>query len=96
MKKILLFTLSLMLTCAMMAQENASYQFTLEDCIRFAFANSYERKSMELTGKSLEASYEQSKLQRLPSLSASVGQNISNTIEHNRLNLERNEVQMER
>ena len=78
MKKILLFTLSLMLTCAMMAQENASYQFTLEDCIRFAFANSYERKSMELTGKSLEASYEQSKLQRLPSLSASVGQNISN------------------
>ena len=78
MKKLFLFTLSLLLTCAMMAQENASYQFTLEDCIRFAFANSYERKSMELTGKSLEASYEQSKLQRLPSLSASVGQNISN------------------
>jgi outer membrane protein len=106
-----------------MAQESASYQFTLEDCIRFAFANSYERKSMQLTGKSLEATYEQSKLQRLPNLSASFGQNISNnengwsssgnvgvgtsvtiyqggqinnTIEQNRLNLERNEVQMER
>ncbi len=107
----------------MMAQESAAYQFTFEDCIRFAFANSYERKSMQLTGKSLEATYEQSKLQRLPNLSASFGQNISNnengwsssgnvgvgtsvtiyqggqtnnTIEQNRLNLERNEVQMER
>lgn len=60
------------------AQENAAYRFTLEDCIRFAFANSYERQSMELSGKSLEATYEQSKMQRLPSLSASAGQNISN------------------
>ncbi|MBQ3355292.1 MAG: TolC family protein [Bacteroidales bacterium] len=123
MKKIILFTLTMMLSCAMMAQESAAYQFTFEDCIRFAFANSYERKSMQLTGKSLEATYEQSKLQRLPNLSASFGQNISNnengwsssgnvgvgtsvtiyqggqinnTIEQNRLNLERNEVQMER
>lgn len=113
----------MMLSCAMIAQESAAYQFTFEDCIRFAFANSYERKSMQLTGKSLEATYEQSKLQRLPNLSASFGQNISNnengwsssgnvgvgtsvtiyqggqinnTIEQNRLNLERNEVQMER
>ena len=60
------------------AQEASSYRFTLEDCLRFALANSYERKSMELTGKSLETSYEQSKQQRLPNVSASVGQNISN------------------
>ena len=123
MKKTTLFALFALLSCSMIAQESTSYQFTLEDCIRFAFANSYERKSMELSGKSLEVSYEQSKLQRLPSLSASVGQNISNnangwstsgnvgvgssltlyqggainnTIEQNRLNLERNAVQMER
>lgn len=123
MKKMLLFTLSLLLSCSMIAQESHSYRFTLEDCIRYAFANSYERKSMELTGKSLEATYEQSKMQRLPNLSASAGQNISNnangwstsgniglgssvtiyqggqlnnTIEQNRLNLERNTVQMER
>ena len=61
-----------------MAQESQSYRFSLEDCFRFAVTNSYERKSMELTGKSLETSYEQSKRQRLPNLSASVGQNISN------------------
>ena len=105
------------------AQENQSYRFTLEDCLRFAVANSYERKSMELTGQSLETTYEQSKQQRLPSVSASVGQNLSNnengwstsgsvgvgssvtiyqggninnTIEQNRLNVERNTVQLQR
>ena len=78
MKQSILFTIILLASCSIMAQESASYRFTLEDCIRFAFANSYERKSMELSGKSLEASYEQSKMQRLPSLNASAGQNISN------------------
>ena len=78
MKRTILFTIILLASCSIMAQESASYRFTLEDCIRFAFANSYERKSMELSGKSLEASYEQSKMQRLPSLNASAGQNISN------------------
>jgi outer membrane protein len=78
---------------------------------------------MELTGETLETTYEQSKQQRLPYLNASVGQNFSNnengwstsgnvsvgssvtiyqggniskTIEQNRLNMERNEVQLER
>ena len=78
MKRFIIFTLILFTTCSIKAQENHSFQFTLEDCIRYAFANSYERKSMELTGKSLEATYEQSKMQRLPSLSASAGQNITN------------------
>jgi outer membrane protein len=78
MKKIIVFTIVLMTACSLMAQEKHSYQFTLEDCIRNAFANSYERKSMELTGQSLETTYKQSKLQRLPSLNASYGQNISN------------------
>ena len=78
MKKTILFTIIMMASCAMMAQESHSYQFTLEDCLRFAFANSYERQSMALTGESLEATYAQSKQQRLPNLSASYGQNISN------------------
>ena len=123
MKKLFLIPFIFLAIGTLTAQEGRSYQFTLEDCIRYAFANSYERKSMELTGQALEATYQQSKLQRLPNLSASYGQNISNnengwsssgnvgvgtsvtiyqggqisnTIEQNRLNLERNEVQMER
>ena len=122
-KKILTFVFFVLLVFSGMAQEPSSYRFSFEDCVRFAFANSYERKSMELTGKSLETTYEQSKQQRLPNLSASVGQNLSNnengwstsgnvgvgssvtiyqggninnTIEQNRLNVERNLVQQER
>ena len=123
MKKAITLVIALLAVFSVMAQESHSYQFTLEDCLRFAVANSNERKSMELTGKSLETTFEQSKQQRLPNLSASVGQNLSNnengwstsgsvgvgssvtiyqggsinnTIEQNRLNLERNAVQLER
>ena len=123
MKKMIALSIVFLMACSLNAQENHAYRFTLEDCIRYAFANSYERKSMALSNESLEASYEQSKLQRLPSLSASAGQNISNNengwsssgnlsvgssvtlyqggnirnaIEQSRLNLERNEAQLER
>ena len=119
--KLLIFIL--LLTFGGVAQEHHSYQFSLEDCLKFAFSNSFDRKSMELTAKTLETTYEQSKQQRLPNLSASFGENfsnnangwsvggnvgvgssvtiyqggnINNTIEQNRLNVERNEVQMER
>ena len=77
-RRITILSLFLLLACSVMAQESQHYRFSLEDCFRFAVANSYERKSMELTGKSLETTYEQSKQQRLPNLSASVGQNLSN------------------
>ena len=123
MKKTIILIIALLAVFSVKAQESHSYQFTLEDCLRFAVANSNERKSMELTSKSLETTYEQSKQQRLPNLSASVGQNfsnnengwstsgsvgvgssvtiyqggnINNTIEQNRLNVERNAVQLER
>ena len=78
-RRITLLSFFLLLTCFVVAQESQSYRFSLEDCFRFAVANSYERKSMELTGRSLETTYEQSKQQRLPNLSASVGQNLSNS-----------------
>ena len=76
--RILAFVLLLVLGVTGFAQEQHSYHFTLEDCLRYAYANSYERKSMKLAGQSLETTYEQSKQQRLPNVSASVGQNFSN------------------
>ena len=78
MRKAALFLLCLLTAFAAVAQEHKSYQFSLEDCLRFAFANSNERKSMELTGESLQATYEQSKKQWVPNLSASVSENFSN------------------
>lgn len=77
-KRVLIAVFMVLFLLQVAAQENQSYRFSLEDCLRFAMANSYERKSMELTGKSLETTYEQSKQQRLPNVSASVGQNFSN------------------
>lgn len=76
--KILTIVFIALLASTGVAQESNSYRFSLEDCLRFAFANSYERKSMELTGETLETTYEHSKQQRLPNLNASVGQNFSN------------------
>ena len=124
MKKIILpLVLALFVAFPALAQETKSYRFSLEDCLRFATANSLERKSMELAGESLETTYEQSKQQRLPNVSASAGENfsnnangwstsgnvgvgssvtiyqggnINNTIAQNKLNMERNAVQMER
>ena len=122
-RRVTILSFFFLLSYTIIAQEKQSYCFSLEDCFRFAVANSYERKSMELTSRSLKTTYEQSKRQRLPNLSASVGQNLSNnesgwstsgnvgvgssvtiyqggninnTIEQNRLNLERNAVQLER
>ena len=123
MKRVLLFVSCLLMALTAMAQEPKAYQFSLEDCLRFAFANSNERKAMALTGESLQVTYDQSKKQWLPNVSGSVGENFSNnangwsasgnvgvgssmtiyqggnirnTIAQNQLNLERNEVQMER
>lgn len=60
------------------AHESKNYQFTLEDCLRFAFANSYDRKNMELSAESQQVTYEQSKQSRLPSVNASASETYSN------------------
>ena len=123
MKKVLTSVFVFLFVSSIFGQESKSYRFTLEDCLCYAVANSLERKSMELTGESLETTYEQSKQQRLPNVSASFGENfsnnengwsvggnvgvgssvtiyqggaINNTIAQNKLNVERNAVQLER
>lgn len=77
-KRVIILAFSLFVVAHLVAQESSIYRFTLEDCLRYAFSNSFERKSMELSHQSLETTYEQSKQQRLPNVSASVGQNFSN------------------
>lgn len=58
-------------------KERKNYQFTLEDCLRFAFSNSYDRKSMELDTESQQVSYEQSRESRMPSVNASASEGYS-------------------
>lgn len=49
-------------------------RFTLENCINYAFGNSFERKNMLLNENLKEETYKQSKLERLPNLSASLSE----------------------
>ena len=59
--------------------ETEDYDFTLEECLNFALNHSYSRQVNLLTEESLEAAYEQSKNNRLPSVNASVSENMSHT-----------------
>ncbi|MCC8036339.1 MAG: TolC family protein [Rikenellaceae bacterium] len=55
------------------------YRLTLEECLDFAMGNSYERQSILLTVESRELEYLQSRRERLPSVSASLSENLSHT-----------------
>ncbi len=57
---------------------NASYRFTLEDCINYALDKNYNRQSLKLTEESNAVAYQQSKDDRLPNLNASVSENLNN------------------
>jgi len=57
----------------------ADYRFSLEDCITFAFANSYTRQSMKLSEQSTKETYDLSKYQRYPNLTASLSEGLSHS-----------------
>lgn len=57
-------------------------RLTLEGCLNYAFDNNYNRESVILTEEARQDSYEQSKKERLPDLSAS----LSETLGHNQAN----------
>ncbi len=59
-----------------------SFRMTLEECLDYAMGFNLNRQSVELSRESIEESYEQSKLERLPSVSASVSEGMT----HNRGN----------
>jgi len=53
------------------------YRFSLEDCITYAFANSYTRQSMKLSEQSTKEVYDLSKYLRYPNLSASLSEGLT-------------------
>ncbi|MDR1593565.1 MAG: TolC family protein [Prevotellaceae bacterium] len=55
------------------------YRFSLEDCLDYAFGNNYNLQSLKLTEEARADAYEQSKKERLPSLSASASENLSHS-----------------
>jgi outer membrane protein len=82
MKKIILICFVICVTAGTAIAQDAvatGYQFTLEDCLNYAFGNNYNLQSMKLAEEAKEDTYQQSKKERLPSLNASVGESLSHT-----------------
>lgn len=69
MKKRLILFLVLMPLAISAQNDTLQLRFTLEECIEYAFGNSYERQSMELSNKSkLQVSSSDGILPRKPLL----------------------------
>ncbi|MDR2058233.1 MAG: TolC family protein [Dysgonamonadaceae bacterium] len=79
MKKIVLSVIICMIAGTAAAQNAvpAFYRFTLEDCLNYAFGNNYNLQSMKLAEDARADAYEQSKMERLPSLNASLSENLN-------------------
>lgn len=73
------YTILTILTFAVLTMQGQAdtIRFTLSECIDYAFANSYERQSMEMNVRQQEESLKGAKLAYAPSISASLGENLN-------------------
>lgn len=85
--KILLLLLLSPLSAFSQVVQSESYDFTLEQCIEYAFSNSLKRLNMKLSERSAELGYEQSKNARKPSVSGSVSESLSHSGHEESVNL---------
>ncbi|MDR0686725.1 MAG: TolC family protein [Dysgonamonadaceae bacterium] len=80
MKRIFLGLMFLIIIGTASGQDAVSYnRFSFEDCLNYAFSNNYNLQSLKLTEEARTDAYEQSKKERLPSLSASASENLSHS-----------------
>jgi outer membrane protein len=82
MKKIVLGFMILITTGTVAAQDTVSvvsYRFTLEDCLNYASGNNFNLQSLKLTEDARADAYGQAKMERLPSLNASLSENLSHS-----------------
>lgn len=81
MKKSLLLIMAAVFFISANAQETSegTIRMTLEDCLDYAFENNYSRQSVKLNEESKQDLYNQSKLERLPNLTASLSENLNYT-----------------
>ena len=80
MKKYLLFIMTVLFPIMVSAQgSTAKYRLTLEECLQYAMDRNYNRQSLKLAEESSQVTYQQAKDERLPSVSASVSENLTNS-----------------
>ncbi len=77
MRKFLLSLVISIITVSLYAQD--TYNFTLEDCLNYAFQNNYNRQSMKLSEQVQQNTYDQSKMERIPNVNASLSEGWSSS-----------------
>ena len=84
MKKIVLGFIICLNVVAVSAQNTATavHKFTLEDCLDYALGNNYNKQSMKLSEDAAKSTYDQSKMERLPNLNASLNESLSSNKEN--------------
>ncbi len=56
-----------------------SYRMTIEQCLDYALGNNYTKQSLKLSEQASADTYDQSKMERLPDLGASLSEGVSNS-----------------
>ncbi len=86
MRKAPLILAAWAIMCSAIAQQadhsgtnTESYQFSLDDCLNYAFSNSYERQNLKLQEKSQDETIEQATSNRRPSVSANASESANHT-----------------
>ncbi|MDR1526984.1 MAG: TolC family protein [Dysgonamonadaceae bacterium] len=81
MKKVVLGFLMGISAGTVSAQDTGfpAYRFSLEECLNYAFGNNYNIQTLQLTEEGKEDTYRQSKRERLPSLNASLSENLNHS-----------------
>lgn len=83
MNKVLMtFIFGSILTVASAQTPGTPLRLTLEDCLQYAYSNNYNRESVKLNEEARDDLYDQSKMERLPDLSASISEGMN----HNQVN----------
>ncbi|MCQ2218639.1 MAG: TolC family protein [Paludibacteraceae bacterium] len=67
-----------------------SYRFTLDDCLQYAFGNSYERQSLKLSEKTAAESVTQAKNNRKPNVNFSAGESAQHAGSNSHINMSGN------
>ncbi|MDR0419155.1 MAG: TolC family protein [Prevotellaceae bacterium] len=79
MKQFYIILAMLFVAVPMQARDTVVHKFTFEDCLDYAFDNSYNRQILKLNEDAKKNLYEQSKYERLPNLNASLSEGFSNS-----------------
>ena len=81
MKKLIILVLAALTTAASYGPNTSgdTLRLTLEECLYYAMGNNYSRQSTQLNEETRASVLDQSRMERLPGVSANISENFSNS-----------------